>query len=138
MLTNASLGETRLSGVLAAVFCAQVFNTFSRFNVKVCRNPFLTIAPLMHFIDCPNCNKRVRDAATRCHHCGEALSKAVPEHAEGGYDEATDEFDYEEYLEREFENRPPIRKIWVYVAWVLVFAMLFPVALQIIAAFRAI
>jgi hypothetical protein len=96
---------------------------------------------MLQFIDCPNCQKRVRDSATRCHHCGCQLIQAepsgeAPEHAEGGHDASQDDFDYDEYLEKEFENKPPIRKLWVYVAWLLVFAMLFPVALQIIAVLR--
>jgi hypothetical protein len=81
--------------------------------------------------------------ALRCHHCGCKLSGsdsagAVPERAEGGYDQSQDDFDYDEYLEREFENKPPIRRLWIFVAWVLLAAMLFPVALQIIAAIRPI
>lgn len=95
---------------------------------------------MLQFIDCPSCKKRIRQVATRCHHCGFQLTETddamSPELAEGGYDESQDDFDYDEYLEEEFQNKPPLSKMWVFVAWIVLFALVFPVAIQIIAVFR--
>jgi hypothetical protein len=103
----------------------------------------------MQFTDCPNCGKRIRIDAPRCHRCGEvpvlAFNRArdvdgpstadeeqdPPEshHAVrwGGYRVDEDDFDYESFVEDEFgESRSqPARPWWWYVAWVVlvVFAL---------------
>ncbi|MFO0941985.1 MAG: zinc ribbon domain-containing protein [Pirellulales bacterium] len=92
------------------------------------------------FVDCPNCGKRVRANARRCHHCGSALdctdgAQEDSEHAQGGYDESQDDFDYDEYLENEFGSgdKNKLSKLWRYTAWVLLFAVLVPIAMSVMA-----
>jgi hypothetical protein len=93
---------------------------------------------MVEFIDCRNCGKRVRESAERCHHCQTQLAEPSPEHSDGGYDSANDDFDYDEYLEKEFESKPPIKKIWVYAAWLLIIAFLTPIVLQLVTALNVI
>lgn len=108
----------------------------------------------LQFMDCPNCAKRVRTNAERCHHCGKSLqligdepwkeggassvfgrrrakrgpTRKVPQDSQehhaadlGGYDTASDDFDYDEFLESEFGQRArdAKRPWWWYVAWVV-------------------
>jgi len=109
----------------------------------------------MHFMDCPNCGKRVRTNASRCHHCGQAPAVAVqrardleqmadedPEGSEehhsasgGGYLASADDFDYEEFLEDEFGERPRsvARPWWWYVAWVVLGVFAMSIAIDAIA-----
>ena len=63
----------------------------------------------LQFMDCPECSKRIRTDAARCHHCGH-----VPWH-----ESQSDDFDYQEFLENEFGKRrsPLKRPWWWYVAW---------------------
>ncbi|MFO0011881.1 MAG: zinc ribbon domain-containing protein [Planctomycetota bacterium] len=101
----------------------------------------------MQFTDCPNCGKRIRTDAPRCHRCGEVPvlafnrardvdgpSEVEEERSEsqhavrwGGYRVDEDDFDYDTYLEDEFgepTGKQP-KPWWWYVAWVVlvVFAL---------------
>lgn len=68
------------------------------------------------FMDCV-CGKRVRTNAERCHHCGYLF-------------DPQDEFDNEEFLEREFDRKPIGKRKpwWWYVAWVVLVVMILGVA----------
>ncbi len=89
---------------------------------------------MLQFTDCPQCAKRIRTDAVKCHHCGTAIPTELaevldvidgsPEFAVGGY---TDEdFDYDEFVESEFGSRPRRRIgwLWYIVAWLLVVLLL--------------
>ena len=85
----------------------------------------------LEFMDCLRCGKRVRTTATRCHHCGLAIdSDAINPSDEDQSIE--DDFDYEEFLEREFgQKRSNSRKPWWwYVAWVVLLVMLLGIAVD--------
>lgn len=94
---------------------------------------------MLTFIDCPNCGKRVRENAIRCHHCGSAIAQDEEpddsDQAQGGYDESQDDFDYEEYVEKEFGSGDShkLPKLWRYTAWIVLIAVLVPIALSILA-----
>lgn len=93
---------------------------------------------MLNFVDCPNCRKRVRENAQQCHHCGAQFPDGAvqdSEQAQGGYDDANDDFDYDEFVENEFGNggSNKLPKIWIYTAWILLFAVLVPIALSVIA-----
>ena len=113
---------------------------------------------MLEFMDCPNCGKRIRVDAVRCHKCGKTVSQAtrprtsakdgasIPENQSdldgegapdqaavyGGYDSKEDDFDYEEFLEEEFAKPKKKRKFWYYVAWVLIASLMLPIVLQIL------
>ena len=73
----------------------------------------------IEFMDCVGCGKRVRTNASSCHHCGYLF-------------EADDDFDYQEYLEREFGQKPTGKRKpwWWYVAWVVLAVMLVGIAMD--------
>jgi hypothetical protein len=77
-------------------------------------------------MDCAGCGKRVRTTARSCHHCGYEF---------GALDALEDDFDYEDFLEREFGQKRPgrLRPWWWYVAWLVLAVMLLGIAMD---AFR--
>lgn len=113
---------------------------------------------MLEFMDCPNCRKRIRVDAVRCHKCGliitsEARPKGSakgrsqnrrdqsdsdiegsPDQAAvyGGYDAKEDDFDYEEFLEEEFGKPKKKRKFWYYVAWVVLASLTLPIVIQVL------
>lgn len=75
-------------------------------------------------MDCDGCGKRVRTNALRCHHCGYEFDAV---------DAQEDDFDYDEFLEREFGHkraRKP-RPWWWYVAWLVLVVMFLGIALDV-------
>lgn len=101
---------------------------------------------MLKFIDCPRCGKSVRNDAVVCYRCKFSFAALVDsskddenesrkfeptEHLGGdGYD---DEFDYDRFLEEEFDAAPSRRKqFWYYVTWLMVILM----ALTSLFAFR--
>jgi hypothetical protein len=100
----------------------------------------------LNFIDCPNCDKRVRENAPSCHHCGFELvatqADSIPVegsagHAVGGYDSANDDFDYDEFIQEELgSGSSNLPRIWYYTAWLLLLALLIPVLLQVVTLFQ--
>ena len=95
---------------------------------------------MIAFTDCSRCGKRVRSDADRCHHCGFEHGAApsndesgAPEFAEGGYSSEADDFHYEDFIREEFGSEPaPRRRVWYYVAWLMVIVLLLPSLLQIL------
>jgi len=85
----------------------------------------------IEFMDCSGCGKRVRTRALRCHHCGRNLESDLRESLDDS-DSVDDDFDYEEFLEREFgQKRSNSRKPWWwYVAWVVLLVMLLGIAMD--------
>jgi hypothetical protein len=95
----------------------------------------------IQFTDCPNCGKRIRTDAPRCHRCGEVPVLAFnrvrdvdgPEVSEddaseshhavrwGGHRVEDDDFDYENFVADEFgeTSTARARPWWWYVAWVV-------------------
>lgn len=96
---------------------------------------------MKEFTNCHACGKIVNARSHQCHHCGSRVN-ARPEDteaeysesfAEGGYAPEEDDFDYQEFVESEFESGTlRIRKIWFYVAWLLVLILLLPFILNVI------
>ena len=86
----------------------------------------------LEFMDCGHCGKRVAKTARRCGHCGfdptrgggvadhgDERQNSDEHHAEGGYDAAEDDFDYDEFVEEEFGDqsaKTTKRNLWWYVA----------------------
>ncbi|HAC92105.1 MAG TPA: hypothetical protein DCF63_15985 [Planctomycetaceae bacterium] len=96
---------------------------------------------MIEFTECPNCGKRVRATAAKCHHCGWTIHQhpddviGSPEHAQGGYGDQED-FDYDEFMEQEFgEKRSGLRSVWRAAAIVLIVVMLLPWLLQLFGIF---
>lgn len=113
---------------------------------------------MLEFMDCPNCGKRIRVDAVRCHKCGKTVSEATrpktsansgstvqertphpeiegaPDQAAvyGGYDAKEDDFEYEEFLEEEFGKPKKKRNFWYYVAWVVIASLMLPIVLQVL------
>jgi len=57
---------------------------------------------------CPNCSEKVRVGAKACPHCGsdDETGWRDDTHGESGLaDDLPDDFDYDEYLKREFPDR---------------------------------
>ena len=90
----------------------------------------------IEFMDCFSCGKRVRTTAMRCHRCGKEFVHESPEHPYRSdykeYDQHEDDFDYQEFLEREFGQKTPgkLKPWWWYVAWLLLAVMIIGVALD--------
>ncbi|MCA9195151.1 MAG: hypothetical protein KDB03_25440 [Planctomycetales bacterium] len=58
-------------------------------------------------------------------------------HAEGTYSQQDEDFDYDEFIEREFGGRgPKTRRLYVYTAWLLIAIFLIPVVVQIYMLLR--
>jgi hypothetical protein len=84
----------------------------------------------IEFMDCVGCGKRVRTTAPRCHHCGQELDPDMRKDSiENGQD---DEFDYQDFLEREFgQKQPGVRRPWWwYVAWLVLAVMVLSIAMD--------
>lgn len=118
---------------------------------------------MLEFMDCPNCSKRIRVDAVRCHKCGLSINdddrphtsskrrpanrepstnseaEGAPEQAAvyGGYDAKEDDFDYDEFLEEEFGKPKKKRNFWYYVAWVVLASLLLPIVIQVLKLFGA-
>jgi hypothetical protein len=84
------------------------------------------------FFSCPHCGAQVRRDAAACRECGSDAETgwSDEEHADGGYAQ-DDDFDYDEYVRREFPDDadgPPRRTPWQWivaiVAVLLIVAML--------------
>lgn len=85
------------------------------------------------FFSCPHCGARVRRDAVSCRECGSdaetGWSGEEPWDADGGYAE-DDDFDYDEYVGREFPDdagSPPRRTPWQWT--VVVIAVLLAIAM---------
>lgn len=83
----------------------------------------------LEFMDCVGCGKRVRTNALRCHHCGRNFDSEMQRPDEDSQS-LDDDFDYEEFLEREFGyKRTSVRKPWWwYVAWLVLAVMILGIA----------
>jgi uncharacterized membrane protein YvbJ len=82
----------------------------------------------IEFMDCQGCGKRVRTTAQQCHHCGREFQ---PDKLESPLETQQEEdFDYEDFLEREFGRKPRHRRRawWWYVAWVVLAVMVLGIA----------
>jgi hypothetical protein len=90
----------------------------------------------IEFMDCFSCGKRVRTTAKRCHRCGKEFVHESPEHPYRSdykeYDQREDDFDYQEFLEREFGQKTPgkLKPWWWYVAWLVLAVMIIGIALD--------
>ncbi|MFN9628500.1 MAG: hypothetical protein ACK6AT_19795 [Planctomycetota bacterium] len=90
----------------------------------------------IEFMDCVGCGKRVRTTAERCHRCGKELVGDSREHRYQSdykeYDEHEEDFDYQEFLEREFGQKTPskLKPWWWYVAWLVLAVMVIGIALD--------
>jgi uncharacterized membrane protein YvbJ len=90
----------------------------------------------IEFMDCSGCGKRVRTKAMRCHRCGKEFVQASPEQAYQSdykeYDQHEEDFDYQEFLEREFGQKTPgkLKPWWWYVAWLVLAVMIIGIALD--------
>ena len=80
--------------------------------------------------DCPNCSEEVPARAKVCHHCGATAEAGwnEPSGTEGLDLPDDDDFNYDEYLEKEF-GRPNSksarrRGVWIAVALLIVAALL--------------
>lgn len=109
----------------------------------------------LEFMDCPGCGKRIRVNADHCHHCqrpnkGASRSKKaqVPFDDEddqdthmsvsGGYDPENDDFDYDEFVEKEFGKGKPEVKRWVWItACVLLIVLVLPILYALLSTLRA-
>jgi hypothetical protein len=64
------------------------------------------------YFHCPHCGGKVAVGASFCRHCGadegSGWSDDTQTYAEGNYDE--DDFDYDEYLAREFPESAPTKR----------------------------
>lgn len=113
---------------------------------------------ILEFRDCPNCGKSIPYAAKECYRCRIAVTPLTPkpkivgsypiddpsldseetrtDHgalAYGGYEPDEDEFDYEEYVDREFnESKNRRRSFQWYVVWFLIVAISFPMVAMVI------
>ena len=81
--------------------------------------------------DCPNCGEEVPARAKACRHCGASAEAGwnEPSGREGLDLPDSDDFDYDEYLEREFGKPNPKRArrpggLWIGVALLLVASLL--------------
>lgn len=99
------------------------------------------VAPI-EFRPCPSCGKSIRRKASSCYRC---RAKMEPEAGIfrqqeednladdfEGYDREEDDFDYEEFLEREFAVKPKRRPWWWFVAWLMVFVFCLPILLGLV------
>ncbi|MCE2752912.1 MAG: hypothetical protein LW720_13595 [Pirellula sp.] len=82
----------------------------------------------IEFMDCQGCGKRVRTTARRCHHCSREFQPELLESPREIREE--EDFDYEDFLEREFGHKPRHRPRawWWYVAWVVLAVMILGIA----------
>jgi predicted nucleic acid-binding Zn ribbon protein len=113
---------------------------------------------MLEFSDCPHCGKRIRTDASFCHRCGGEVRESAQPRATskgssqlkgfpddesqqgftdqaavyGGYDSEQDDFDYEEFLEEEFDKPKKKRKFWYYVAWMVMASLTLPIVLQVL------
>jgi hypothetical protein len=90
---------------------------------------------MLKFIDCPHCGKRIRVQARYCYRCTNPTNSSPSDKAVEDQEEPTehfaatgyadDDFDYDAYIEDEFESRPSLRKrFWYYVTWIVIVLML--------------
>jgi predicted nucleic acid-binding Zn ribbon protein len=86
---------------------------------------------------CPNCGAGIPENAHACPECGSCDKTGWSENAQSQRLGLPDEnFDYEEFVNREFNTperrRPPIRKFW----WVVAIFLLVAAALSFLASLR--
>ncbi len=78
---------------------------------------------------CPHCGAALRGGATFCRACGASEDSGWDENATDGYG-AEDDFDYDDYLAREFpQHAPPERRMTGRQGLVLLVAFLLVLAL---------
>jgi hypothetical protein len=81
--------------------------------------------PITYF-DCPHCGGRVKSTASACPHCGSDDQTGWSNH-EDASESYEDDFDYDEYIEREFpDNANPSAERKAY--WTRVIIILLIVA----------
>lgn len=102
----------------------------------------------LEFRQCPNCGKTIRSTASECYRCHSSVQPVAPwtksvyggddpddttrtAHgalAYGGYEDDDDDFDYDEFIRREFNEEQKRKKSfrW-YVTWLLLVTFSFPI-----------
>ncbi|MEO8497067.1 MAG: zinc ribbon domain-containing protein [Planctomycetota bacterium] len=81
------------------------FDVMTRFPYPLCRSQLMSFAP--ESFDCPVCGAEVAAGASFCRECGASDESGWSDEAEEGF-ATDDEFDYDDYLEREFSIAQPI------------------------------
>ncbi len=111
----------------------------------------------LEFVPCPHCGKSVRSNARECHRCHGSLlgdgrrsslkgsnpadhlasesNSLETEHsavAHGGYDDYQDDFNYDEYIEEEFNGKT--KRSWkTCMVWLLILALVLPMLVSILS-----